>query len=56
MQEARLLSDRLGDAGEKGNDVMLDLGLDGVDAGDVEVAALLDRLGGCLSGSARVWP
>ena len=44
MQEARLGADRLGDRGEEGDDVVLHLALDRVDAGDVEGAALLHRL------------
>ena len=44
MQHARLRSHMLGDGGEEGDDVMLHLPLDGVDAGDVEAAALAHGL------------
>ena len=43
MQEARFGPDMLGDRGEKGDDVVLHLALDRVDAGDVEAAAFLNR-------------
>ncbi len=45
MQEARFRPDMFGDGGQEGNDVVLYLPLDGVDAGDVETAALPHRLG-----------
>ena len=48
MEEARLWPDMLGDRGEEGDHVVLHLALDLVDAGDVEAAALLDRLGRML--------
>ncbi len=48
MQEARLRPDMLGDRGEEGDHVVLHLPLDLVDAGDVEAAALPDRIGRVL--------
>ena len=56
MQEPRLGPDDLGDVGQKGDDIVLHLALDGVDAVDVEhrVAALFpDRLGGQLRNDAQ---
>ena len=44
MHEARFRADMLGEAGQERDDVVLDLALDGVDAVDVESAALADRL------------
>ena len=49
VHEARLGADDLGQMGEKGDDVVLDLALDRIDAGDVELrvaATVADRLGG----------
>ncbi len=40
MHEARLGADDLGQVGQEGDDVVLDLALDRVDAGDVEFASL----------------
>ncbi len=37
MDEAGLRTDEFGDRGQEGDDVVLDLGLDGIDAGDVEI-------------------
>ncbi len=57
MQEARLGPDDLGDVGQEGDDVVLGLALDLVDAVGVEdgVAALLpDRLGGGLGDHAEL--
>src|SRR2546425_532334 len=51
MHEARLGADDLGKMGEEGDDVVLGLALDLVDAGDVENGVLglgPDRLGGLL--------
>ena len=48
MHEARLGPDDLGEVGEEGDDVVLDLALDRVDARDVErgvLALVPDRLG-----------
>ena len=46
MHEARLRADDLGQVRQEGDDVVLDLGLDGIDARDVEfgVLALLPDL------------
>ena len=48
MHEARLRADDLGEVRQEGDDVVLHLALDGVDARDIEdgVAALLPYLGG----------
>lgn len=48
VHEARLGPDDLGEVGEEGDDVVLDLALDGIDARDVEFGglALLPDLGG----------
>ena len=43
MDEPRLRPDDLGEMGEEGDDVVLDLALDLVDAGDVEVGVLAFR-------------
>ncbi len=51
MEEARLGADMLGDRGEEGDHVVLHLPLDLIDAGDVEAAALLDRVGRVLGES-----
>ena len=40
MHEARLRPDDLGEVRQEGDDVVLDLGLDGVDARDVEFGGL----------------
>jgi len=40
VDEARLRPDDLGQVGEKGDDVVLDLALDLIDAGDVEIGVL----------------
>ena len=48
VQEACFRADMLGDRGEEGDHVVLDLPLDLVDAGDVEAAALLHGIGGVL--------
>ncbi len=48
MEVARLRPDLLGDRREEGDDVVLHLGLDGVDAIDVEAAARPRRLGRLL--------
>ena len=45
MDEARLGPDMLGEVGEEGDDVVLGLALDLVDARDLELAALAHRLG-----------
>src|SRR5215831_1000496 len=45
MQEAGGLADMLRQIGEEGDDVVLHLALDGVDAIDLEPALLPDRLG-----------
>src|SRR5262245_46808718 len=45
VEETRLWSDVLSDVCQKGDDVVLDLGLDLVDAVDVKAPALLHRLG-----------
>ena len=53
VHEARLRADDLGEVGEEGDDVVLDLALDRVDARDVErgvLALVPDRLGGRPSG------
>jgi len=42
MQEARRLAHMLGDIGQEGDDVMLGLALDLVDAGDIPAGALAD--------------
>lgn len=44
MQEARFIADIFSHIGEEGDDVMLDLALDGVDPADIEAAALADGL------------
>ena len=46
MHEARFGPDMLGDAREKGDDVVLDLALDLVDARDVEAPRVAQRLRG----------
>jgi len=46
MREARFGSHMLGEAGEEGDHVVLDLALDLVDARDVEAAPGADRRGG----------
>ncbi len=43
MDEAGLGADVLGHGGEKGDDVVLHLGFDGVDAGDVELPLFADH-------------
>ena len=43
VDEARLGADVLGDRGEKGDDVMLDLGFDGIDPGDIEIPLVADH-------------
>ena len=48
MQKPRLGPDVLGNGRQKGDDVMLHLALDCVDAGNVETATLPDRIGGVL--------
>ncbi len=53
MDEPRVVADVLGEFGEEGDHVVLDLGLDRIDAGDAgrvvgEVALLPHRLGGVL--------
>ena len=48
VQEACFRADMLGDRGEEGDHVVLDLPLDRVDAGDVEAAAPLHGIGGML--------
>ena len=48
VQEACFRADMLGDRGEEGDHVVLDLPLDLVDAGDVEAAAPLHGIGGVL--------
>ena len=48
MEEARLRPHMLGDRGEEGDHVVLYLALDLIDAGDVEAAPLLDRVGRVL--------
>jgi hypothetical protein len=48
MQEARFRPHMLGHRGEEGDDVVLHLPLDGIDAGDVEAAALPHRFGRVL--------
>ncbi len=56
MHEARLGADDLGQMGQEGDDVVLDLGLDGVDAGDVEhrgFALVADGFGGILGDQAQ---
>ena len=56
MHEARLRPDDLGEMGEEGDDVVLDLALDRVDARDVELgvpALVPDRLGGVLRDDAE---
>src|SRR5688500_7958490 len=47
MHEARLGADDLGEVGQEGDNVVLDLALDGIDPRDVErrAAALLPELG-----------
>ena len=52
MHEARLRSDDLGEVGEKGNDVVLDLRLDRIDARDIEFGVLA-FLPDCLRRLAR---
>ncbi len=57
VQEPRLRPDDLGDVGQEGDDVVLGLALDLVDALDVEdgvSAALPDRLGGQLGDHAQL--
>ena len=57
MHEARLRPDDLGQMGEEGDDVVLDLALDLVDAGDVEFGGLAlfpDFLGGLLRDDAEL--
>ena len=57
VHEARLGADVLGQVGEEGDDVVLDLALDGVDAGDVELglgALVPDGLGGALGDQAEL--
>jgi hypothetical protein len=46
MDEAGLRADMLGKAGQEGDHVMLDLGLDLVDPGHVETTTLPHRFGG----------
>ena len=56
MHETRLRPDDLGEMRQEGDDVVLDLGLDGVDAGDVELGGLAlfpDFLGGILRDDAE---
>jgi hypothetical protein len=56
MHEARFRSDDFRNMGEEGNDVVLDLRLDGVDARDIEggvLALFPDRLGGFLRDDAE---
>jgi len=50
VEPARVLGigDMLGDGGRKGDDVVLDLGLDGIDAFDCEVALVTDSVRGIL--------
>ena len=51
MHETRLGTDDFGKMGQEGDDVMLDLGLDGVDPRDIEgrgLALVADGLGGVL--------
>ncbi len=43
MDKARLGTDIFGHRGQKGDHIMLDLGLDGVDAGDIEIALGTDN-------------
>ena len=45
MHEAGFRADMLGKAGQKGDDIVLDLALDGVDPLDVEAATLAHGLG-----------
>ena len=57
MHEARFGPDDLGEMGEEGDDVVLDLGLDRVDARDVEFGVLAlgpDGLGGFLRDHAEL--
>jgi len=57
MHEARLRPDDFGKMRQEGDDVVLDLGLDGVDAGDVELGGLSlgpDFLGGFLRDDAEL--
>ena len=57
MHEARFRPDDLGQMRQEGDDVVLDLGLDGVDAGDVEFggfALVPDFLGGVLRNDAEL--
>ena len=57
MHEARLGADDFGEVGQEGDDVVLGLALDLVDAGDVEGGVLglgPDRLGGLLGDDAEL--
>ena len=54
MHEARFRAYMLGKAGQERDDVVLDLALDGVDAVDVEAAALADRLRRLLRNDAEL--
>ncbi len=47
MHEAGVVANVLGQVGQEGDDVVFDLGLDLVDAGDLEGALVPNRLG-CL--------
>ena len=42
VDEAGFGADEFGDGGEKGDDIVLDLGFDGIDAGDVEIPLFAD--------------
>ena len=56
MHEARLGADDFGEVGQEGDDVVLDLGLDGVDARHVEdrgFALVADGLGGIFRDQAE---
>ena len=57
MHEARFRADDLGEMRQEGDDVVLDLGFDRVDARDVELGGLAlvpDRLGGVLRDDAEL--
>ena len=56
VQPARLGADLLGDRGGEGDDVVLHLGFDLVDAIDVEAALLANGLGGGLGARCRLRP